>query len=337
MKFLRLCSRNPRPGLLRVLPALLAVGAIGSVALLSACSGEQNNASTLPASGTSQVRDLIGSGVPLVPGPLDISQHAKVEHDVFVSNGGPAIVILKDRNYKEVGTITNGITAGYGVWADSNGNLYVANEETSVAGNVVEYQPGGTSPSCTYSAGLTDPIDVTTDKNGNVYVADFQGGVINEYAQCSNSISKSWSVGSPEGVAVDKKGDLFVSHLGFGPGQQFYEFVRGKSEPTQLGATVKAPGGLIIDSKGNLIADDQTGYIYVIAPPYGTATAFMSGLQTPSRCALNRKEDLLFSSNVGNGSVTVYSYPSGTHEYTITSNNGIDGVEGVAVSPNAVL
>ncbi|MGC1381863.1 MAG: hypothetical protein WA814_12675 [Candidatus Baltobacteraceae bacterium] len=326
--------------------------AAGTLALLAGCTGGAKNAtSTLPSAGTAQ-SNLRALGGIVLPSGVDtryggparvLSQlakpaKAKVEKDLFVSDFGGEVIALKNKTYQEVGTITQGLSDADGLWTDSKGNLYVAN---ATGPNVLEYKAGAGSPTCTYSSGLVDPINVTTDSAGNVYVADFNDlqtpGYVDEFPQCSNTVSKKFSVDSgPEGIAVDKQGNLFVSYFGQNGGN-FEEFKGGSSTPTALGAFVGSPGGLVLDKHGNLIADDQEGTIDVIAPPYGSATVLVSGLSGPFHCSLNKKEALLFNANAAAGTVTVYKYPSGSLVTTLGSGNGITGAAGVSDSPNAVF
>jgi hypothetical protein len=331
-----------------VLPLITAAC---SIAMLSACSGGmQSSNSGLPSSpAASHTQLLQGFALPTgvdtrystpqsrIPSQLNSIKPAKAGKDLFVSSGSTTVVILANETYKEVGTLSDGITESDGVWVDSKGNVYVAN----AGSNVVEYAPGGTSPTCTYT-GATDPINVATDSKGNVYVADFNllhnPGYIDEYAQCTDTIEKQWPIDEgPEGVAVDKKGDIFVAYFNSSFHGSFEEFVGGSSTATQLGATVGSPAGLILDKNSNLIADDQTGYIDVIAPPYSSATALVTGLSDPFHCSLAKKENLLFNANAGSAEVGVYSYPSGSPVTTLGSSNGISAAEGVGDSPNSVF
>ena len=305
--------------------------------LLVACSGAPDVGPTLPVSQMSRVAaphgfTLAGNDMRFFSGPRSrlirslraTPAKSKVEKDFFVSTTGPEVLIYSNKTYGETGELTNGLSATDGVWVDKKGNIYVANVPT----NVVEFKKGGSSPICTYT-GATDPISVTTDANGNVYVVDFEGGFVDEYAQCSNTIEKQFQATDVEGAAVDKSGDLFVAYSG----SSLEEFKGGSTTGTPLGASVGESAGLIIDKKGNLIADDQEGDILVIAPPYSSATVFASGLSDPFHCSLNKKENLLFNANSGSGNVTVYSYPSGSLQQTV--NTG--AAEGVGESPNAVF
>jgi hypothetical protein len=252
--------------------------------------------------------------------------HKKVEKEFFISDTGSNVFVFKNSTYAKVGDITNGVTGSDGVWVDKKGNVYVAN----VVSNVVEYKKGAGSPICTYSSDLTDPINGTTDSAGNVYVTDFEGGAVREYAQCSNTVKATFSISNPEGVAVDRSGDVFVTADG-----EFEEFTNGSGKV--LGATIGSSAGLILDNKNDLIADDQTGEIDLIKPPYTSVQTLVSGLSDPFHCSLNSAENLLFNANSGSATVTVYSYPSMSLLQTITTSDGIDGAEGVGESPNAVF
>lgn len=316
-------------------PLLTIATAAAAATAFAGCSNSPSVNSALPASPASRAPlqrfNAAGNDLRFVTTPRNRliralsatpEKKSKVEKDFFVSSLLSDVLIYSDKTYTEIGEITNGLTAADGVWVDSKGNVYVAN----VSNDVVEYAKGAGSPSCTYT-GASDPINVTTDSKGNVYVVDFGSGAVDEYAQCSNTIEKKWTANGAEGAAVDKAGDLFVSF-----GGEFEEFVGGSSNGTLLGATVGSSAGLVLDKKGDLIADDQGGSIDVIAPPYKTAVVLVSGLSDPFHCSLNKKENLLFNSNEGTGDVTVYSYPSGKLLQTVDG-----GGEGVGESPNAVF
>lgn len=313
----------------------IGVAAI-AVSVLAACSGSPNANSALPMLSASrglvaQRYTLAGNDTRYFTAPQTRLMHTllptpakkKVEKDFFVSQGSTDVLIYSNKNYSEIGEITNGITLSDGVWVDAKGNIYVAN----VTSNVVEYKNGGSSPICTYT-GATDPINVTTDLKGNVYVVDFEGGYVDEYSQCSNTIEKQFQASDVEGAAVDKHGDVFVSYDG-----ALEEFKGGSTTGTPLGASVGESAGLCLDKKGDLIADDQQGDILLIAPPYSSATVLVSGLSDPFHCSLNKKENLLFNANSGSGTITVYSYPSGSLVETVN----VGETEGVGESPNAVF
>jgi hypothetical protein len=314
---------------------LILTAAAGSAAIgvLVGCSGASQDA--LPSSPASSA-SLAGPAQTL--SQLTRVSPASVEKDLFVSDDGSNVAVLKNTTYKNVGSITSGVDGSLGLWVDKKGNVYVGNVN---AGNVTEYKGGKGSPICTYPAG--DPVGIATDDAGNVYTADFNDanppGYVDVFPQCSSSMSNQYDVtGDATGVAVDKSGDVFVAYRNpSSGGGNFEEFKSGSSSPTPLAATVGSAGGVILDKKSNLIAVDQTGSVDVIAPPYSTAKPLVSGLSGPKDASLNQKENLLFVSEVNSG-VTVLKYPSGSLVTTIdASSHGLGYVEGVAESPNAVF
>ncbi|MEO7203119.1 MAG: hypothetical protein ABIZ82_11055 [Candidatus Tumulicola sp.] len=264
-------------------------------------------------------------------------QKAKADKDLFVSDAIATVFYFKNKTYKSDGSIT-GLGDPDGITVDKAGNLYIANV---TAKNVEEFAPGSSKPSCTYDAGLVDPINVTTDSKGDVFVVDFNDlqnpGYVDEFKQCSDKVSTQYQISSgPEGAVVDSKGDLFVTFFNAGFNAGFEEFVKGKTQGKTLSVTVGSPGGLTIDKKDNLIADDQAGSIDVIAPPYTSATPLVSGLSDPFHASLSKTQKVLFNANNGSESVTIYSYPAGNLTKTLDSSNGLDGAEGVADSPSSL-
>jgi hypothetical protein len=172
-------------------------------------------------------------------------------------------------------------------------------------------------------------------------VADFNflqaPGHVDEFKQCNTSMSKQFTVArGPQGVAVDKKGDVFVSFSSVSFAGSFEAFPKGKTTGTILKATVQTAAGIVLDTSENIIADDQQGSIDVIRPPYTSATVLVSGLDGPLRPALSADGKTLFNTNAIAGTVTIYKYPSGELLHTLDSSDGLDGALGVSDSPNYV-
>ncbi|MBV8724786.1 MAG: hypothetical protein JO078_11510 [Candidatus Eremiobacteraeota bacterium] len=302
--------------------------------------------------------------LPIIAAPAQSLQNPSmpaakgIPRDLYVADlgakfGTGGIFILKNRSYKEVGAITNGISQADGIWVDQHGNVYAANAS---GGNATEYAPHGSSPICTYS-GATDPINVSTDAKDHVYVADWNNGsngAILEYKQCKNKIINHYSFNSytaPEAAVADASGNLFVAYYNSqGPPSAqgaFEEFAAGSMTPKQLKATVMFPGGMVVDKHGDLIVADQgtqgqtNGAVDVIAPPYKTPKAIASNLTQPFHLTLNHREKLLFVNSLSlfsaHPTVWVMSYPSGTILTTLNSSNGLQYPTGVAESPPATL
>jgi hypothetical protein len=264
----------------------------------------------------------------------------RLERRLFVADAAlDQVDIFTNKKYRRVGQITelNGIDGADGIWISKQGNLYVANNN---AVNVVEYTPGATSPTCTYSTGLIDPINVTTDDHENVYVVDYNpvyynNGFIDEYSHCSNTITTHYLVsGHPEGAAVNRRGEVFVLYNldVFGRLEKFHQ---GSPNPIGLRAVLGRGGGLILDKNQNLIAADQDrGDIDIIPPPYKSKTIVIKALVYPFHIGLNKQETRLFVTAPGqSASLLIYSYPGLALLKSLSEYIAV----GVSDSPNAVF
>lgn len=257
----------------------------------------------------------------------------KVGKNLFVADGNNSVLLFANKTYKLKGEISEFSTPD-GLWVDASGNLYVSAVKQEL---VEEFAPRSKSAKCTYP--VPDPVAVTTDAKGNVFVADFNflqaPGHIDEFKQCKSKIAKQFTVArGPQGVAVDEKGDVFVSFSNVSFAGSFEEFPKGEMTGTILPATVQTSAGIILDPSGNIIADDQQGSIDIIPPPYTSATILVSDLDGPLRPSLSADGKTLFNANAIGGTVTIYKYPSGTLMRTLDSSDGVDGALGVADSPN---
>jgi hypothetical protein len=296
--------------------------------------------STLPSSGAAPQTALMP---PLAAAPF----RGLYVSDFGVKYGQGGALLLSPRAFQPVGKLTGGMDAPDGEWIDRSGNFYVANADGP---NVTEYAPGSKHPTCTYS-GANDPTNVKTDNDGNVFVVDWndgQSGSVDVYRQCRDSIVRTYTFGSgaPSDVAFDGAGRMYVMYLSGPSGRGTLEMFHGNSmTPVALGATVRFPGGLLIDKNKNLIAADQgvqgraDGAIDVIAPPYSTASSLVTRLAQPVWLSLNRRETILFASSFDWNTPTVWAfdYPSGSLRETIGSANGLVVPLGVAASPDDVF
>lgn len=337
----------------RLLVGLGAFAGAGAIALLAACSGSPNGNAIVPGSSAALHhlplwRSGIASeflGIPRLPKAY--YEHATRTHivpdrkkksvaELFVDNNNPdEVAILKNKTWKEIGTITSGTEDPDGNWYDSHG-LYVANFGE---GYIEQYNSKG-SETFEYSAGMTNPVTLTTDAHGNIYEIDFSGEVVNEYQQGSNTVAASCSLGGlGEGVAVDKQGDVFVAYYtGTGVIAEFKGGLSGCSATT-LGATVGFPGGMILDKHDNLIICDQTGdAIDIIDPPYSSISGTLgSGYGEPFHVSLNKKNNQAYVTDTATGDVDVVSYPSGTRKATLGASNGVSAPFGAVDGSNFVL
>jgi DNA-binding beta-propeller fold protein YncE len=328
--------------------------ALAALSILGACAGAaQNSAGTIPSS-SSQSRALLAferSGAdPKYFGTLRLGESARAAehpsyaglHDLYVTAyGGSTLDILKNKTYKQVGGISNGLDGADGDFLDLQGNLYVANW-TGVT--ITEYAPGGESPSFTYSASMTDPVDVSVDTHQNVYDADYSGSAVNEYAQQSNALAESCEPGGEvEGVAADKRGDVFVSYNIYTTevtGAQIAEYKGGLAgcSETVFPLELAFAGGMVLDDKGDLVVCDQgNAVVDVIPPPYtSVARTIGSGLADPFHVTLSKDNKLAFVTDLSNDDVEVINYRTGNVIKTLGASQGLTDPAGAVDGPNAV-
>ncbi|MBV8530226.1 MAG: hypothetical protein JO104_02830, partial [Candidatus Eremiobacteraeota bacterium] len=165
--------------------AILASAALGIS--LAACSSGSLSPSVTPQARTAgftnsldptglapQARRYAADAkVPAIPAPRATLPSGVTE--LAVGNDGVPDILVFNKNFKQIKTISEGLTCADGDWLDRHQNLYDANCNPS-APAILEYRKGATSPTFTYSAGLIDPIGVTVATDGHVYAADYNYG-----------------------------------------------------------------------------------------------------------------------------------------------------------------
>ena len=179
---------------------------------------------------------------------------------------------MLDPTYKIVETISNGLSNPFGDYVDAQGNVYVANENNCSGGNVVEYAPGTTTPSFTYSQGLVCPMYVGADSSGHVFVFDYGYGTLSmflaEYNQGSNQQIATWTTCNtgyyafciaPTGLAIGPNNSLFLTLYGKEHGSLNTFWVvddilfNYKNEQLYVIGNNGPAGGTAVDKKLNLL------------------------------------------------------------------------------------
>lgn len=311
--------------------SLLTVALGSGVALLAACSSNALSGSPSALSSTTQVQTQSGLSDLARPGLAELS----------VADRGLNEVLEFNETYKSTGTISD--SGPDGDWIDAKGNLYVTNFSR---GNVTvnEYNKADVLI-FTYSNGLTEPVAVTTDTKGNVIVANYLGyhgrvGTVVVYPPGKNTASVTCNTGlANQGVAVDSKGDLFVTGYSAGSGE-IIEYKGGLTSPcsaTTLAPTLSNPAGIQVDKKDDLVVCDQPTAVDIIPPPYTSIskTITVSGGSDYLHDALSGDNKLLFIADPNAGVVDVVDYPSGTLVKQLNSSNGLSSPFGVATYPFA--
>lgn len=319
-------------------PALFTVALGSGVALLAACSssGISGSPSALPS--TTQVQTQ--SGLSGLAGP-GIASPLRGLVELSVADRGLNEVLEFNKTYKSMGTISD--SGPDGDWIDAQDNLYVANYSRNNV-TVNEYNKAGTLI-FTYSDGLTEPVAVTTDTKGNVIVANMLGyhgrvGTVVVYPQGKNTASVTCNTGlENEGVALDSKGDVFVTGYSAGSGEivEYKGGLTNQCSATTLAPTLSNPAGIQVDKEDDLVVCDQRAGVDIIPPPYASVrkTITVSGGSDYLHDALTADNKLLFIADPNAGAVDVVDYPSGTLVKQLNSSNGLSSPFGVATYPFA--
>jgi uncharacterized protein (TIGR03437 family) len=206
-----------------------------------------------------------------------------------------------------------------GVAVDAAGNLYIADSDNgrirkvsngiivTVAGNGTAGYSGDNGPAT--SAGLSDPVGVALDSAGNLYVADtlnqrirqVSNGVITTVAgngtwgySGDNGPAVCAQLSSPQGVAVDAAGHLYIADTGNSRIREVSNGVIttfagiGLTRPNEGGyggdngaatsALLNTPEGVAVDAAGNLyIADTWNSRIRKVSNGVITTVAGSGG------------------------------------------------------------
>jgi sugar lactone lactonase YvrE len=210
---------------------------------------------------------------------------------------------------------TTGLPARFvvpeGVTVDASGNVYVAETfintilkitsagvVTTLAGSDSSGSTDGTGTAATF----TDPVGIAADASGNVYVADSgnseirkitSAGVVTTLAGKAGTLGSTDGAGtaasftSPEGVAVDTSGNVYVADSGDNKirmvtsagvvtslaGDGDYT-TSGSADGTGTAALFDEPEGIAVDASGNLYVADMVNDTIRKITSEGVVTTF---------------------------------------------------------------
>jgi uncharacterized repeat protein (TIGR02543 family) len=194
-----------------------------------------------------------------------------------------------------------------GVAVDTNGNVYVADTSNHTirritpAGLVtrVAGQPGfpgsldGKSSPLGKAGRFNNPFSLTLDSSGNIYVADYGNDTIRKitpagavttiagipgFAGSVDGTNATAQFSSPEGVAVDAAGNVFVADAGNNAIRRVtpqgvvttvagLPGTSGSADGGNGTNTFNAPGNLTVDASGNIyVVDSDNHTIRTISP-----------------------------------------------------------------------
>lgn len=220
--------------------------------------------------------------------------------------------------------------------------LYVA---ISGSAEILVLPPGLSPPIAALSDPGQVPVNVAIFTDGTVYVANQSttssgAGSISVYAPGATSPTSILTCPTfyrVVGVAVDRKGDVFVNQNTMLAKAEVDEFRAHSTKCRKLSISEGAAGGAGIDRAGNLLLAD-TSKDSISTYKAGTFTK-IGTVHVPNAgnaidFDLDLSGKLLYIADFLNGTIDVVDYPSGTYLGSYTSGLSPGGlVYGIAASP----
>lgn len=249
------------------------------------------------------------------------------------------------KNVKPTCTITGNAISGWGIdlqgdlilpWAKSGNEPSINEPSINVyAGPKLCGKEIGSIPDSKGQIVDAKSFDATTDP---IYVSEIAGeGSANAgdvlicsltTESCGSPVTNSAITGYGAGVAIDTKGDCWMSAATSTTSGFVLVYWKGCKGGGAVATGTKnaAFGGLFFDAKSNLVSIDSTGELYVYSgcrPKCKVVSS--SALKGASIFGnLNQKGDRLAVGDVANTDVDVYSYAPTGIKYLYSFNNGLE-------------
>lgn len=275
-----------------------------------------------------------------------------------IPGGQRVLIFLRDELSKGVvDSIREGVSEPAGLFVDSAGTLYVANDDESLHDRVTVYAKGGHKPIRVIKGGIKCAADVVAGSDGTVYVADPCGtngqGRVHVFGPgSSKQVRLLYPGGAPSSVTLDAQNRLYVGYTVWPHFEgQVKRYRPGATEGENLlpKKTVFSIGSIRVDEQGALlVASTLNGTIDVFTgirkPP---SRIIKTGQSYPGCFILDRRENRIYVSSPFEGSLRADSgsggkrpntvmeldYPSGKRLFTLREPSWFPA--GVAVSPSA--
>jgi sugar lactone lactonase YvrE len=248
-----------------------------------------------------------------IPQRLPMTTHAAARQAQYLYVADQAayridIFLRDDPSKGVVDSISKGVSVPDGIWIDSGGNLYVANEDEGLNDRITVYAKGGHKPIRVYRGAILCASDVAVASDGTVYVADPCGSGYNGRVHVFGPGGTKQTRliipdGAPGSVTVDAQNNLYVGMTsnitGWG---QVKRYRPGATKGIDLLRPLAIPtiAGIAIDDHGALLVADETR---------GTIDVFTDRRKRPSRVISTGQSDpCCFAFDRGGNRIYV-SYP----------------------------
>lgn len=258
---------------------------------------------------------------------------------VYVADFNNNVVdIFSGRTRKQIGEITTGIKAPYGLATDARSNLYVVEQNFA---NVGVYPRGSKKPILSLMDSQA-PTAAAVAPDGTVYVSVGLAGdpavtgvdVFERGTSTPAYTLQDSSFALVSGVGTDGKGNVYVCGSAATGGGQVVRFKPGKRFGGEnLGLVGLAnPISILIDSSGNLIIGDYGTSLISVYPPRSTTASKQITSDNVAYLAIDT-QSRIWTPSYGGTSVNAFRYPSWASAGVLTPGGLLPKLTGVATSP----
>jgi hypothetical protein len=288
----------------------------------------KNDVQTLfvAATGSNPITEEIVPGTPTiisngVASPQALALNAA--GNLFVANSSTGVAEFAPPYTGAPVMITNGVSHPIAMAFDSGGDLFVVNYN---GGTVTEYAPPYTgSPLATVASGGAFGLAVDPS-SGTLFVPSESYNEVLVYAPPYTGAPAAITLGisTPDQVALDGAGDLFVLNVGGAGSVTEYAPPYTGSPIATISTGLSAPNALALDGAGNVfVSNAGTNDVTIYAPPYSsTYTVAGTGMNTPLALALDGAANLFVVNGLG-PNVTEYAPPyTGSPIATVATGSG---------------
>jgi hypothetical protein len=292
---------------------------------IAAVAGQNGVFKLTPLHATTAAITLTAGATPLEGSSGSVFGHFTLQLSplLYVANSGNK-TITEYSSWSDSPIVTIPASAGlvnpWTMTLDASGNLYVAN--LTLAGSVMEFAPGSTTPSRTIT-GLEGPdIGLAVDASGDVFVTEAVGNVdVKEFTPSGgNTPSRTLSAATsptginvPAGIALDASGNLYVANNGGTIGVSVYAPGTSTTPVAVFDTGMNAPYSDAFDASGNLYVANYGGNnVTKYSPPFTNSTPVAA---TFSSAKTTQAESLALDSlgnlYVGTGTGNVQEFSAG--------------------------
>jgi len=237
------------------------------------------------------------------------------------------VLIFDQKGLSQVGDITDGVNGPEGLFVDSHGNLYATNNAGTVqfykkgkTSPTITYSQGLSYP-FDVVVGTDGYVYVMNFNSGNGLVVEYPpGSTIPTLSFTIGALGEGVALDNANDLYVSYRNGGSGSVLEFPPHSS-------NGTDLGLQGLSSNVGGLLIDENGDIVyADQGNGLIDIFPPGSTTATRTISTGGDPWRLTLNHDEKTLYVSNWSENELQSFTYANGKPVATVPSISGPIGV-----------